>query len=255
MPATVLVVSDPGDIPTAPVDGKPTLVYWNILGLAQSIRLALIAAGVDFVDVRIAANEFKTPVGGTNAWAEKKPTVELQQALVFPNLPYFLHPALGARGLVQSDSILRFVGRHYGMLGAEPSFTDMYTEDLHDMEATISRLAYGKGPEAVLAWFQSGVPKFLAPMGTLLSGDIKLLSGEKDKPSVADWKLYVFLYKMGVIQEQLGDASTASILGADAAWVKPYMASLEAIPAMKTYMESASYMKEHLNYPTAKWQG
>jgi hypothetical protein len=254
MPATVLVVSDPGDIPTTPVDGKPTLVYWDILGLAQSIRLALIAADVDFVDIRIEASEFKTPAG-KNAWTEKKPMAELHETLFFPNLPYLLHPALGARGLVQSDSILRFVGSQYGMLGAAPCFTDMYTEDLADMESTISRLSYGKGPDAVLAWFQTEVPQFLTPMGKLLNGDSKLLSGIKDKPSVADWKLYVFLYKVSVMQEQLGDDTTATILGADAAWVKPYMESLENVPTMKTYMASSSYMKEHLNYPVAKWQG
>ena len=94
MPSTKLIVSAKEDIPTKPVDGKPTYVYWNILGLAQSARLALIAANVDFVDVRIDADVTK------DGWIAAKHTEEMQKTLIFPNLPYFLHPDLGDRGLV-----------------------------------------------------------------------------------------------------------------------------------------------------------
>ena len=54
---TVIVASTPDQIPTAPVDGKITTVYWNICGLGQPVRLALALAKADFVDVRIVAGD------------------------------------------------------------------------------------------------------------------------------------------------------------------------------------------------------
>lgn len=250
MTCTVSVVTDKNAIPTKPVDGKPTLVYWNILGLAQSLRLALIAANVDFVDVRIDASS-PDYAGG---WNEAKHTVEMEKAVAFPNLPYFFHPDLGERGLAQSDSILRFIGQKYGLVGSSAALTDMYTEHLHDAETTIARLSYGGSPEKIFEWYETKVPGYLVPFGRLLGGGKKYLS-ETDSPSVADFKLYVFLYKMKVIQEQLGNEMTKSILEEDAPWCKPYMESIEAIPAVKAYMASDSYQKGPLNNPVAKWLG
>ena len=247
MPSKELIVSEKGDIPTKLVDGKPTYVYWNILGLAQSARLALIAANVDFVDVRVEASISQ------DGWLAAKHTDEMQKVLSFPNLPYFLHPDLGDRGLVQSDSILRFIGTKYGMLGSSPAHTDMYLEHLHDAESTIANLSYGRSADKVLEWYKKSVPGYLEPFGKLLANQ-KYLS-ESDEPGVADFKLYVFLYKLTVIQEQLGDEMTKSIIGDDAEWIKTYMERVEAIPAVKTYMSSASYMKGFLNNPSAKWRG
>uniref|UniRef100_A0A7S3L7P0 glutathione transferase n=1 Tax=Amphora coffeiformis TaxID=265554 RepID=A0A7S3L7P0_9STRA len=247
MPSKELVVTEAGDIPTKLVDGKPTYVYWNILGLAQSARLALIAANVDYVDVRIDADVSQ------EGWLAAKHTEEMEKVLSFPNLPYFLHPDLGDRGLVQSDSILRFIGAKYGMLGSSPALTDMYLEHLHDAETTIAALSYGKTPDKVLAWYKSSVPDYLKPFGKLLASH-KYLS-ESEGPSIADFKLYVFLYKLTVIQDQLGDEMTKSIIGEDAEWIKTYMGLIEGIPSIKAYSASPSYMKGPLNNPSAKWRG
>ena len=315
MSCKILVVSEKDEIPTQPVDGKPTYVYWKILGLAQSARLALMAAKVDFVDVQISAEMSK------DGWVAAKHTPEMEQCLTFPNLPYFLHPGLGNRGIVQvrreclllclfwildlpcccwrmtcmahsltyitrpffspclsaalknndllaththahahtitqSDAILRFIGQKYDMLGASAVTTDMYLEHLHDAEVTIARLSYGAGPEKVLAWYKGSVPDYLKPFGKLLDGtasDKKYLSAKEDTPSVADFKLYVLLYKLSVMQAQLGDDSTKAIL--EASWIKEYMGRIEAIPAIKAFMESPSYMKGPMNNPSALWRG
>lgn len=246
MPSTKLVVSEKGDIPTKPIDGKPTYVYWNILGLAQAARLALVAAQVDFVDVRIDADVTE------QGWIDAKHTPEMEKALSFPNLPYFLTPDLGS-GLVQSDAILRYIGDKYGMLGASPAHTDMYLEHLADLESTIASLSYGHGPDHVLDWYKGTVPGCLDLFGKLLVDQKYLSQGEA--PSVADFKLYVFLYKMTVIQSQLGDDTTKNIVGDDAPWIKTFMDRIEAIPALKTYMSSSSYMKGPLNNPDALWRG
>ena len=53
----VIVVTKSEDVPLAAVDGKLTLVYWNITGLVQPIRLVLAQAGADAVDVRIEGGD------------------------------------------------------------------------------------------------------------------------------------------------------------------------------------------------------
>ena len=141
------------------------------------------------------------------------------------------------------------------MLGASPFLTDMYLEHLHDAETTIARLSYGQGADQVLAWYKESVPGYLEPFGKLLGGGEKKFLSDTDAPSVADFKLYVLLYKLTVIQEQLGDEMSKTIVGSDAAWVKEYMERIEAIPSIKTFMASSSYMKGFLNNPSAKWRG
>ncbi|KAL7577342.1 hypothetical protein ACA910_002077 [Epithemia clementina (nom. ined.)] len=264
MPCNVLVVSKAEDIPTKCIDGKPTLVYWNILGLSQSCRLALIAANVEFVDVRIEAGSDIHSPEFKKAWMDKKHNcAELIQTLTFPNLPYLLHPDFPAnKGLVQSDSILRYIGGKYGLQGPQPAFTDMYLEHLHDMELSITRHAYGSGGDAVLQFYQTEVPGMLKDFGRLFLSPQqhhKFLSSidgdDQGKPCVADWKLYVLLYKLKVVQSQLGNEATATILGDHGEWVRPYMERMEAIPAIQAYMACESYMKGSLNNPHAKWRG
>ena len=247
----VLVVTNVDDIPTKAIDGKPTLVYWNILCLAQCIRLALVDAGVDFVDVRIEAGP--PDENYRKGWKLAKQSIALRQVLTFPNLPYLFHPDLGDQGLVQSDSILRFIGKTYGRMGKEPALTDMYIEHMYDFDMEFTNIAYDLGPEATLTWLKNKLPMILKSMEKVIAEN-HYLSGQAD-PSMADWKWYVFLYKMKMIHEQLGDESTGSILRGNKNWVASYMQRMESIPSVKQYMESSSYMRHYLHSPHAKWRG
>lgn len=131
--------------------------------------------------------------------------------------------------------------------------TDMYLEHLHDAEVSIARLSYGSGAEKILAWYKRSMAGYLSPFGKLVSGEHKYLSGNDDAPGVADFKLYVLLYKLQVIQAQLGDDSTKSIL--QPPWIIEYMERIEAIPTIKAFMASPSYMKGPMNNPSALWRG
>jgi glutathione S-transferase len=242
----VIVVSKAENVPDKPVDSKPTLVYWNILGLVQPTRLALVFAGVDFVDVRIEADE----AGSANykkTWEKAK--TGLHKALDFPNLPYYVDEKVS---LTQSDTILRYVGRTYGegLMGqsGQEHVVDLVLDELKDHTGTFVRLAYGKGPDAVSEWFKTQVPPVLAKFEKLCSGK-DFLTG--DRPSIADFKLYCFLYNLRVIQTDLGDDTTAGILTKE---LRSFMARMEELPNIKEYMESPEYMKRPLNNPHAKFK-
>jgi glutathione S-transferase len=242
----VIVVSKAEDVPDKTIDSKPTLVYWNILGLVQPTRLALVYAGVDFVDVRIDAGE----PGSTNykmAWVTAKPG--LHKVLDFPNLPYYFDEKVS---LTQSDTILKHIGRTYGVdLMGQPGqehVVDLVLDELKDQVATFVRLSYQQGPDALFELYKTQVPPLLVKFENLCSGK-DYLTG--DRPSIADFKLYSFLYNLRVIQTDLGDDSTAGIMTKE---IDSFMARMEELPNVKEYMGSPHYMKRPLNNPHAQFK-
>lgn len=240
----VLVAKKPEDIPEAAIDGKPTYGYWNIIGLAEPARLALVAAGVDSVDIRVDPGDM---AAGTyrQTWLEAKKG--LYDVLNFPNLPFYFDDKVA---LTQSDAILRHLGRKYDLMGdaGQEHITDLALDEVKDYESSLAAASYGQGPDAVAAWYENMPPK-IAAWKTLL-GTKEYLTGSK--VSVADFKLYTFLCKLNAIHEQLSDRGLSpppkSIAELDA-----YMKRIENIPAIKTYMESEDYMKRPLNNPSAKF--
>lgn len=162
----VIIVHKASDIPKEPIDGKPTLVYWNILGLAQYIRLALVQAGVDFVDVRIEAgdptkNEYK------KAWFDAKPGLA-QDVMCFPNLPYYLED--GGVALYQSDAIVRFVGRKYSLLNGNETKIDVALDELKDLIMGIVGVAYPLGHDGVAAWYNANATLVLSKWEKFFEG-------------------------------------------------------------------------------------
>ena len=248
----VIVVTKPTEIPHQPVEGKPTVVYWNIIGLVQSIRLALTYAGVDFCDVRIDAGSPADTENYKQTWFHAKPG--LANVLHFPNLPYFLDDKVA---ISQSDAILRHVGRTYSetLMGAagQEHVVDMVLEELKDHKGAIVRLAYGVGGDALLEWYKNNVPSILAKLDKLLA-DKDFLTGAH--PSIADFQLYVFLYELSVIQQELGNDATASIIFLSSASSKmsAFMTRIEQLPKIKEYMAGPQYMKRPLNNPHAKFK-
>ena len=241
----VVVTSKTEDIPDKPIEGKPTLVYWNIQGLAQATRLVLVHAGVDFVDVRIDAGRPGTE-SYKQSWFQAKKG-RLDKVLAFPNLPYYLDEQVS---LSQSDTILRYVGRTCKMMGSpgEEHVVDLVLDEVRDQEAGMTRLAYAVGPDALLEWYRSSVPAVLGRFQKILSGR-DFLTGEHI--SIADFKLYVFFYKLKVIQSELGNDSTANILQGS---LLSFMTRIEELPRIKEYMTSAQCLRRPLNNPHAKFR-
>lgn len=82
----------------SPTMSKPKLTYFDApVSRGEECRLALTAAGVDFEDNRISRD----------AWLALKPSTPFGS---LPVLEMPGHPALG-----QSNAILAFIGRHWGL--------------------------------------------------------------------------------------------------------------------------------------------
>ncbi|CAE8601707.1 unnamed protein product, partial [Polarella glacialis] len=174
--ATVIFASSPAQIPTAPVDGKITTVYWNICGLGQSVRYALELAGVDYVDVRVhwgpgnpGSPEYK------QMWFDRKG--DIGDVMLFANLPYLMD---GEVALAQSNTILRYIGRKFGLMG-DPSaahIIDLIFDQAADFDAPSTGLSYREGLPGLKRYFETALPGQLSQWERLL-GDKPYMTGEQ----------------------------------------------------------------------------
>jgi glutathione S-transferase len=243
---TVSVVHTEEIIPDSPIHDKPTLVYWNIVGLALPIRLVLAHLGVDFEDVRIDAGDPEAP-DFCEHWSKAK-AGKLSKAFLFPNLPYFMDEHVK---ITQTNTVLRHIARKYG-LPCNPGndhLTDLLCDQLTDLESTLAKLAYGEGPEALLKWYKEETKGCLLKFSEMLRKS-DFLTGER--PTIGDFKVYSFLHKLSVIQEDLGSPDTAGILTSD---LEAFMKRIEELPNVKQYLESTDHMAKPVNSPEAKWVG
>jgi glutathione S-transferase len=243
----VIVANKPESIPTAPVDEKPTCVYWEICGLAQSIRMALVLAGADFCDVRIDAGSPDSP-DYKQVWFQRKSSIG--EIMPFPNLPYFLDGS--GVCLSQSNTILKYIGRQNGLLGppGKEHIVDLALDQLVDLENAFVRLAYPGGAEALKTWCEETVPALLSRWDILL-GSQKYLTG--DSVTVADLKLYEVLRKIRIVEQEVCNQMDTSTVGGSTK-MAGFMAQVEAVPALKSYFESNDYLARPLNNPHAKFK-
>ncbi|GKY96760.1 hypothetical protein MPSEU_000635400 [Mayamaea pseudoterrestris] len=239
---TVIVVSDPKDVPTAPVNGKPTFVYWNIVGLANPCRFVLALAGVDCIDVRIDPGDKNDESSYKQTWLVAKQG-SLSKVMAMPNLPYYMED--GVEPYSQSDTILRYLGRKYNLMGApgKEHITDMCIDELKDYESQYAGLVYGHGPGALKVWLDETIPSVLEKWSRLL-GNNMFLTG--DEVSVADIKLYWFLRRLDILREK-----SFATVDTTKAWAA-YMTKVESLPKLKEYLASSDFMPEPLNNPHAK---
>ena len=99
-----------------------TLAYWDIRGLAQPIRMLLEYSGANYKDIRYKCGD--APGFDLSEWT----SVKFKLGLDFPNLPYLID---GSIKVTQSNAILRYLGRKFGLDGKteEDKVSRDYTEN------------------------------------------------------------------------------------------------------------------------------
>uniref|UniRef100_A0A7S3UME1 glutathione transferase n=1 Tax=Oxyrrhis marina TaxID=2969 RepID=A0A7S3UME1_OXYMA len=256
MPSRVIYADSADKIPSAPVDGLPTLVYWATCNLAQPIRYALECVGVDFVDVRVhwgpaeptAAEGMHTP-GYKGMWKERK--VELAKTQLFPNVPYFMeqHPTLGDVHLVQSTAILRFIGRKKPSLmgGTLAHMCDMVLDQAIDLDWAMMDVQYDDWASAT-RWCTEKLPDMLARWDRLL-GEKKLMVS--DDLTIADLKAYECFRKIKLME---ADPAVATSTFASFPRLCGFVERVESEEPIKRYMSSPQYIARPLNTAHAQWK-
>lgn len=236
--ATVILAKSADQVPKSAVDGKPTTVYWDICGLGQCPRYALELANVDYVDCRIDAGSADAADYKAVWLEEAKPKMD---SLLFPNLPYFLDSEVK---LTQSNAILRYLGRKYGLLGDAEHLCDQALEQATDLDNSLTGPCY-RDFASLAKVFADVLPGKLAKWVECL-GKKKFMTGET--VTIADCKVYETFRKIKLIAEHQGSAPVL-----DEALLA-FMARFEAIPAIAAYQASPNYLARPLNNPHAQFR-
>lgn len=207
----------------------PVLAYWNIRGLAQPIRLLLNYVGEEFEDKMYECGD--APDYNRDCWMNEK----FSYGLDYPNLPYYID---GDVKVTQSNAIMRHLGRKHKLDGStdqEKRRVDLMAEEGMDFRNGIVRLSYNPN-------FANLKPEYLKNLGAKLELYEKFLGNGKyfagDNITFVDFIMYELLDQHRILEATCLDQSPK---------LREFLARFEALPAIKTYMESDKFMKRPIN--------
>ncbi|XP_005099402.1 glutathione S-transferase P 1 [Aplysia californica] len=158
--------------------GKYQLIYFNVRGRGEATRYLFKDNGIDYDEVNCREN-----------WAK-----EWKSQMAFGQTPCLKDNDLS---LVQSNAILRYLGRKHGLYGSneeEAAYIDMITEGIEDLRVKYVTMIYknyenGKEP------YVADLPKQLLPFEKLVTkhGDDKSGFSVGNKRSFVDYALFDLL--------------------------------------------------------------
>ncbi|XP_070601216.1 glutathione S-transferase Mu 1-like [Erythrolamprus reginae] len=172
---------------------EATLGYWNIRGLAHTIRLLLKYTKTPYKEKqyvlggKVENNEVKsenTSKGvkrlgfALNADMTDWTSVKEKLGLDFPNLPYLID---GERKITQSNAILRYVARKHKMCGEteeEIIMMDTLENHLMDFRMSYAKLCYNPDFEKLKPGYLELLPEELKLLSQFL-GDRQWFIGRK----------------------------------------------------------------------------
>lgn len=222
-----------------------TLGYWKIRGLAAPIRMAFAYSGKE-----LKQDVYEDPA----VWEAKY--AEMQKTHPFPNLPYLVTPS-GAT-IVQSNAIVRHVGRALGLYGditneLELTRVDEILEQVNDLrvEGVSNYYADKISPDFITGTIPYYLEVLDKHLGTALEGK-SAVGGPfffGSKPTVVDFMAYEFVrIPLPLVADKRAEyeASFPRIF----ALIK----AVEALPELEEYFGS-EFHKLSANGPSASFGG
>ena len=217
---------------------KPKLGYWKIRGFAQPIRLLMKYTNTPFEDVLYVQGD--GPEFSRQSWLDVKFTLGLD----FPDLPYYID---GDFKITESSAIIRYIADKNNLLGKDPE-TRAWVKMLEDVIVTWrgknSKATYDPNFEAVKAELMEEVEtKYLQKFASIL--DKKQWAGG-DELTYVDFLLYEYVDVAFAMEPSLREKYPKLV---------EYTNKIEALPTIKSYMESAEFIKYPFNNKVATWGG
>jgi len=200
----------------------PKLGYWNIRGLAQSVRLALAYMEVNYEDVIYPDKE------GDESWNNVKPTLGLES----PNLPYWIDDK---EKLTESKAILKYVVRKYNSALLPTDISKLVKIEqveglLQDIDLNFAMSVY-TDTEMANNMFQTRVPGKLESISKFLGTNKFLLGNE---PTYVDFLLYETLHRLSTYRPKYLEGH---------ANLSQFVESFEKLPEIAKYMSSPAFIK------------
>ncbi|XP_069489088.1 glutathione S-transferase Mu 1-like [Ambystoma mexicanum] len=212
-----------------------TLGYWDIRGLAHSIRLLLEYTGTQYKNKMYSWGP--APDYDPSEWLKEKETLGLD----FPNLPYFID---GSVKLTQSNAILRYIARKHNLCGEseeEMVRVDLLQSQVMDFRTQLSDITYSPDFEALKGPYLKQLPDKLKQFSEFL-GQRKWFAGKKI--TFADFLVYDVLDQHRMLEPKCLDSFPN---------LKTFLDRFEALEKINIYMKSGRFMKTPINGKMAKW--
>ena len=166
------------------------VLYFNVYGRAEALRMMLTHSKTEFEDVRMSREEFTELKASGKLEFGQVPALELEDGQI----------------LTQSGAIARYVGAKYGYYPADHLKAyecDSMCDALDDLFAKMIQMFYGPNEEAKAAagkaFAEDHLPLFLERLDKRLAGK-KYFGGET--PDVFDFHIGAFLSSPAVAKFQ-----------------------------------------------------
>jgi glutathione S-transferase len=225
--------------------------YWPIRGLAQPIRLLLAYADVPYTEVRYGLNDDGTKSADRAAdWSTHKMSLGLD----FPNLPYLVDtsPAHEVR-ITQSNSIIRYLGRRFGLYGESEServMIDVLQDEAYDLRNAIVDTAYTAKAgykDALHALTEIALPRHLGGFESYLHKRGVTTHFVGEQLTFVDFILYELAWQASVMVP-------GSVTADHNANLFAFITQFEKLDAIATYMASSAYIDRPINGESASFK-
>ncbi|XP_027022859.1 glutathione S-transferase Mu 3-like [Tachysurus fulvidraco] len=210
------------------------LVYWDIRGLAQPIRLLLEYTSTEWEDKFYSCGE--APNYDKSCWFNDKAKLKMD----FANLPYLED---GERKIVQSNAIMRYIARKHNLCGEtedEKVRVDILENQAMDFRNGFVMLCYFDFDNKKQGYLDA-LPGVLKQFSNFL-GERKWFAG--DKITFVDFIMYELLDQHRMFEPKCLDnfKNLSDLLG-----------RFEALEKISNYMKSSRFLKAPVNNKMAKW--
>ncbi|KAI2518298.1 glutathione S-transferase mu 2 [Homo sapiens] len=174
-----------------------TLGYWNIRGLAHSIRLLLEYTDSSYEEKKYTMGD--APDYDRSQWLNEK----FKLGLDFPNLPYLID---GTHKITQSNAILRYIARKHNLCGEsekEQIREDILENQFMDSRMQLAKLCYDPDFEKLKPEYLQALPEMLKLYSQFLGKQPWFLG---DKITFVDFIAYDVLERNQVFEPSCLDA-------------------------------------------------
>jgi glutathione S-transferase len=221
---------------------KPVLGYWNIRGLAQSLRCQLEYCGVEFEDKIYNVSQNEDGSWNRDEWLNVKPEMGMQ----YPNLPYIID---GESKFSETRGIHMYIAKKWkpellGKTAAEIARIEELFDKVWDikMKSTIpcyvpSELEGDALKDSIADSVHPGLSKLVES-----TEGCKWIAGEN-----LTWLDFFYAELLEYMNSILDDRWSAEFPS-----TREYLERFKALDAIKAYESSDKYMKGPFNNAMAR---
>ncbi|XP_058515984.1 glutathione S-transferase Mu 2 isoform X5 [Ochotona princeps] len=214
-----------------------TLGYWDIRGLAHTVRLLLEYTGTSYEEKRYSMGD--APDFDQSQWLSEK----FNLGLDFPNLPYLID---GTHKITQSNAIVHYLGRKHNLCGEteeEKIRVNILENQAMDSRWQLRSICFNPNFEKLKPDYLKGLPDKLTLYSQFL-GKRPWFAG--DKITIADFHAYDVLDINRIFAPGCLDAFPN---------LKDFMARFESLPKIAAYMKSSRFLPRPVYPKLASWIG